>query len=1112
MPVMQHQHVRGLPRWEQIRFAIDDMRARRLPTLFTIGTNMIAVAYVLVLGFFAFTIYKHYAAGSRLEMLGRVQAVVPDVNSAEAMLDDARLDEIRSLPEVLAVARVLEFPVKLFVNADNQAHVPLKTTEPEDVQFTPDKLIWGGQVSSEDAAEIIVNRGLFKDLGGSLNAGGPEPRDMTVQITRTENGAEVPLTLAVRLVGLCEDARADQAFAPRLFVEKMDRWSAHVLRSVETTSELAASQETYPAVHVYAPVEHLARVPEEGAMLRLEFEELGRFKALGLGVSGPVWTQLSGPAEGLAAMGREDRYKRWQLHEERVATLGNYTICTLKNGDPRWQYASDKQPAPFGAVLSLGAAHGANLTYCNVQVPIVQPASPVPLHADFACSPETLRFLQSAESLWANSPVETLLVTRSKETAIAIQREHPSARTLGKCSAWCLITRAPASPVLENTRTHGAASLTGPAAESMAAGATATVGSVVSEAGVRNAARAALVYSGYSTFGRKGELSGSQCAVRFVPEEFLETIAGTGLSRPAPAGEHAIPAVWTCPSWRSTTTSELNVAGLNVAIAHMITGDKDEFWLPESCRCDAEGIFRPNSIVCWGAWMDVLRTKGTILGSNAKLRVQTEAFPREFTFLIPGKITMSNDRDPLGVRVIYLKAFDANGRKLVALDAPGTQPMDDVLQRSLDADSKYGEVVGRTEFLKALWDVSKGAGAAPSGETRYALQARDAYALVQARNELTRLELTDEPYVPIHETEVVLFSVRDLDNANGRIGRDKVMGLEAMRPTFAHVQVLDDAEVELDEESYTLHASSPLDIRRFRDVVEHGTWLTEDGGMQQIVLPASQAEKLFPGKKPENCVGKEVLFEIALDESIQAATRTLELPMMVVGICPGDDFLTGSNLVSQIRGWQKGDLAFNQSARRFEEIEKSYNPYTTIKVDARNADAVPALVAQLEKMGFRTRHNLGEMAALRDLAIMLTFVVAFFTAGVLLNAAMTVFLVTTLNVQQKTPEIGLMRIQGMRTRDIVGIFVSQATIVSLIGFTAAAVAVAIADPALRKMVQITFKLPIDLQAEPSMVGAHNFWLLGIGLLIAWALSLVGVLFPALKAARMSPVAALRRGM
>ena len=108
---------------------------------------------------------------------------------------------------------------------------------------------------------------------------------------------------------------------------------------------------------------------------------------------------------------------------------------------------------------------------------------------------------------------------------------------------------------------------------------------------------------------------------------------------------------------------------------------------------------------------------------------------------------------------------------------------------------------------------------------------------------------------------------------------------------------------------------------------------------------------------------------------------------------------------------------------------------------------------------------------------------------------------------ERTREIGILKALGARSADVRGMFLAEAGMIGLLGGAVGlliAVLVSVIGNAVVNNIAANQGIPLDLS-----VFSISWWLVAGALALATAFSALSGFFPALRASRLDPVAALR---
>lgn len=188
--------------------------------------------------------------------------------------------------------------------------------------------------------------------------------------------------------------------------------------------------------------------------------------------------------------------------------------------------------------------------------------------------------------------------------------------------------------------------------------------------------------------------------------------------------------------------------------------------------------------------------------------------------------------------------------------------------------------------------------------------------------------------------------------------------------------------------------------------------------------------------------------------------------------------------------------------------QAGFRDYSQLKIVVNDRANIPQVRKQIEAQALTTSSPSDTLDQINQVFVLLNVLLAGFGGIGMIIAVLGMFNTLTITLLERTKEIGLLISLGARKKDIRRLFIVEAVVLSLsgaiIGLVAAwslglsinTIAIGLASSRGVKDTFSIFYLP--------------YWLILIVLLFATIVGMVVVAFPARRAARISPVVALRR--
>ena len=1139
-----------------LRYALSDLRHRPITTLMNVCAVALSAAYILVLGFYGASFHRYQENLLEESLPTKIVASVPAVTDRHLRFTEERLGAIAEIPGVERLFPCIELNVEAWLTPERAIDLLAEGTLPDDPTLSPARLAWGRDVTSDAAQEVVLSRAVFEKLGGSLGAA-PTPRELVVGVGRTVGGQEETQKLALTIVGLLDSQPDERIHVPLALLRRLDLWCTNRIESLSESPSGEAPESRrvrYGWCYAYAEQGQIGRVASEATHLEVHAEREESFQVLR--TDGALWAEVR--RAGGAAPTREELARaatvlgatdlgHGELWESIVGTFGGVTIAALADRDPRWSECfgtGPAEPRPI-CVTDPRAGRALDPALYHALGGVREVGGEVPVEAGIVCDREGYArvFFDPRRS----DGVETFswVETGDPAAAAALARERGAAPPAGEERGWVFLRLPPGKPLDPwEGRAAGHGLQVGPWSE----------------------------LSIQASRSRRG--ASETWEVLVLPHAYLKLRLGAadGLGKPRPGFVHVTPSPNGPPTGPPTGSAAVaapspspqslwiggrrlgRLAGIELPVP------REALWTsvpPTGSPSGTEDAAGARGVVAWGSWDALLAFTAEAEGAGATPLRARSALAESVSALFAGDRAQVRARLGEAVadasRIVEFPGVRARLR----LDSAESPPRPAVLasERELGPlaagtlrlrwagepapgpavvtgsawESPPHRVEGSSElpprlavvpevtYREAAWRAASSPKAPLAGRPRHEAYFPDPARYLTAVRELAGLGIELRPVTPVRERTLVRYRIEDPGSADGQVGDDLVAVLRMSQPTFVDARPALSLEAAAGprEERVELVGTDPRDPERFAHLPQCGTWLVGTKGANQVLLPSALLEDgpedLGPGDLGREHLGRvlSVSFRRAL---FAGSEERLLLPLEVVGVVQGERAFVSRQLLVGVALWQRGKLVYNEIRGAFESpIELAQRAGDLrCSVFARTQGDVAPLVAALQARGYHTEDRLADQKSLRRLGRVLGLVVGFFVLGCVVNAAITVFVATLMNVKSKIFEIGILRAHGLRRRAVIGIFASQGVLVGTLAFLTSVVGVWLLEPGLRTVVRQVFALEGEGLLAGSPFELELWWLSVTAFGVALAFSFGGVVLPAAFASRLSPVEALRR--
>jgi putative ABC transport system permease protein len=277
----------------------------------------------------------------------------------------------------------------------------------------------------------------------------------------------------------------------------------------------------------------------------------------------------------------------------------------------------------------------------------------------------------------------------------------------------------------------------------------------------------------------------------------------------------------------------------------------------------------------------------------------------------------------------------------------------------------------------------------------------------------------------------------------------------------------------------TIYGVGPQFADAFRFEIAQGEFLPEDdprAPRSLVVLGAKMYSELFGDAN-------------ALGETVRVAGERYR----IVGVMKAKGTTMGFDLDDTVYiPAAKGLELFNRDS--LFEIDVMYREGAPVEEVVKGVERTLSMRHGDDDFTVTTQQQM--LDTLGSVLNVLTFAVGALGSISLLVGGVGIFTIMTIGVRERTGEIGLLRALGARRRQVLGLFLSEAVVLSALGGIAgllAGLAIAVALDVLVPALPVGFSPPFIALAEA----------------LAVAIGLVAGILPAMRAAGLEPVVALR---
>lgn len=248
--------------------------------------------------------------------------------------------------------------------------------------------------------------------------------------------------------------------------------------------------------------------------------------------------------------------------------------------------------------------------------------------------------------------------------------------------------------------------------------------------------------------------------------------------------------------------------------------------------------------------------------------------------------------------------------------------------------------------------------------------------------------------------------------------------------------------------------------------------------------------KLLGNQNPSDYLGQKFNFDILLsgESTGQGNKNSQDNEFVLAGIIGGD-----SQAPNIYVDWQ--DL-----------VKLGVKNYSQFKLEVADQTAVAAVRKQIENLGFKTQYVGDSVTQINQIFNIFKIILASFGLIALIVAAIGMFNTLTISLLERTKEVALMKILGMRKRDILSVFLFESVLLGAIG----GILGLVSGMMLNTIANNIFNhYAANASAENISLFYAPLWFLIAAFVFAFAVGVLTGLYPARRATRVHALDVLR---
>jgi len=262
----------------------------------------------------------------------------------------------------------------------------------------------------------------------------------------------------------------------------------------------------------------------------------------------------------------------------------------------------------------------------------------------------------------------------------------------------------------------------------------------------------------------------------------------------------------------------------------------------------------------------------------------------------------------------------------------------------------------------------------------------------------------------------------------------------------------------------------------------------QDGQSASVLINEGLLESLKI-EKGQGAIGKKIKLDLVVPKQITAseATTFSDLEFEVGAIVDGNS--------------ASGIFLFQDQAQ-----DLPINNYSQLKVSVESASKIEAVQKQIEGLGFKTEYIGETVKQVEQVFNLFKMVLAGFGAIALTVAGLGMLNTLTISLLERTKEVALLKIIGVKSRDIRNIFLAEAVMMGTFGGIIGVLFGYFLSIVINRVINT---IALNSGGDPSTLFLFPFWFVSLVVVFAITTGLLTGVYPAVRASKINPLDVIR---